>query len=397
MWAVPLLVVYQLTSDRTAVLLAAGFSALFVLYTLLSIPLMPLTLGHLAALDNAELLGPFRAQIGLVQTGMVAFGVIFAARIVRERTAQSDVYRFSRRPYLIGIGGDSGSGKDTLVTALTGLFGSAAVTHVSGDNYHLWDRHQPMWKVMTHLNPLANDLERFTHDVLALAQRRAVRARHYDHAVGKMSHLERVESNDVVLCSGLHALYAPTLLRAYQLSIFLDIDEGLRRHFKVQRDVHQRGHTLERVLGSIAKREGDATRYIHPQARQADLVFAVQPVSPEGMRLDGAPTPQQPRLQLLVRARHQLNELSLTRALVSCCGITSSAHPSDDPRETVLTFSGEGLAADYALAARQVCPRALELLDRQPQWADGVLGLMQLIVLSQVNQQLSTTTEAMGL
>ena len=77
-------------------------------------------------------------------------------------------FRLSRKPFVIGIAGDSGSGKDTLNDAITDLFGTNAVASLSGDDYHLWDRNKPSWQAMTHLNPMANDLERYANDLVSL-------------------------------------------------------------------------------------------------------------------------------------------------------------------------------------------------------------------------------------
>jgi len=41
------------------------------------------------------------------------------------------------------------------------------------------------------------------------------------------------------------------------------------------------------------------------------------------------------------------------------------------------------------MAAGLLCPRILEFLDISPKWQDGMLGLMQLFILSHVNQALS--------
>jgi hypothetical protein len=54
-----------------------------------------------------------------------------------------------------------------------------------------------------------------------------------------------------------------------------------------------------------------------------------------------------------------------------------------------LMIEGETSSADVELAAKMLFPRVLEFLDIQPQWQNGVLGLMQLITLSHINQALS--------
>jgi uridine kinase len=318
---------------------------------------------------------------------MTAIGIILVVRIWRETVSTNDYFRLSRKPFAIGIAGDSGAGKDTLADALAGLFGSHSVARLSGDDYHLWDRQKPMWQVMTHLNPMANDLERFANDLAALTGSKAIASRHYDHATGKMSHPFRVPSNDFIIVSGLHALYLPMLRNCYDLSIYLDIDEGLRRHLKLQRDVQQRGHSVERVLTALERREPDSARFVRPQAAHAALIMSLQPIHPRSLQDTSGKHPL--RFRLFVRSRHGLNELSLARVLVGVCGLHVDINMGDDASAVDLTIEGETSAEDILLAARILFPRILEFLDAAPQWQSGVLGLMQLITLSHVNQALS--------
>jgi hypothetical protein len=95
------------------------------------------------------------------------------------------------------------------------------------------------------------------------------------------------------------------------------------------------------------------------------------------------------RFKLLVRSRNGLNELSLTRVLVGVCGLHVDMQTFNDTSEVELTIEGETSPEDVALAAQMLCPRAFDFMDIRPKWADGVLGLMQLIVLSHINQSLT--------
>jgi hypothetical protein len=95
------------------------------------------------------------------------------------------------------------------------------------------------------------------------------------------------------------------------------------------------------------------------------------------------------RLKLVVRTRHGFNELSLTRVLIGVCGLHVDIEPSIDGAEMMITVEGEATAEDIALAAQILCPSILEFLDIQPQWQAGMIGLMQLITLSHINQALT--------
>ncbi len=387
-WTMPLLVTYQAMSGRIAIALAGLFSGMYLLSSVLTMPLSAMSVGQTDAVAVLHLPGESGNHLAsLLHTAMVATGAILAMRIWRETVSRNDYFRLSRKPFVIGVAGESAAGKDTCSDAIKGLFGDHSVATLAGDDYHLWDRHKPMWQVMTHLNPMANDLETFTDDLVALTDGKSIIARHYDHQTGKMSKPVRIKSNDFIIASGLHALYLPTLRECYSLTVYLDIDEGLRRHFKLKRDVHQRGHRVESILSSFERREPDSVRFIRPQAAHADLVLSLLPI--HSQTLDGLDEKEPLRLKLVVRSRTGLNELSLMRVLVGVCGLHVDREFKDEMAEVVFTIEGDTSADDIALAAKMICPRILEFLDLEPKWNGGVIGLMQLIILSHINQALT--------
>ena len=387
-WCLPFFSLYQAMSDRMAILLVGVFSAAYVLSTLLVTPLQFVN-GHEfdlgVALHVPGLLGSHAAS--LLHTGMVAIGLVLAIRIWRETISRNNFFRLSRKPFVVGVAGDSGAGKDTFADAITGLFGIHSVVKLSGDDYHLWDRQKPMWQVMTHLNPMANDLEGFCNDLVWLTDGKSILSRRYDHQTGQMSKPFQIDSNDFIIASGLHALYLPILRERYNLKIYLDIDEGLRRHFKLKRDVQQRGHTVERVLSSFEKREPDSEGFIRPQSNHADLILSLQPI--HSRMLEDLDDTHPLRLKLVVHTKNGFNELSIHRVLVGVCGLHVDIMVGNDGADVKMTIEGEVSAADVAMAAEILCPRVLEFLDIPPKWQDGMLGLMQLITLSHISQALT--------
>lgn len=387
-WCLPFLALYQAMSGRMAILLVGMFSATYVLSTLLVTQLKFANANELALSAALQASGQLGIQAtSLLHTGMVAIGLVLAIRIWREAISRNDFFRLSRKPFVVGVAGDSGAGKDTFADAITGLFGEHSVVKLSGDDYHLWDRQKPMWQVMTHLNPMANDLEGFCNDLVSLTDGKSVLSRHYDHQTGRMSKPFQIESNDFIIASGLHALYLPVLRECYNLKIYLDIDEGLRQHFKLKRDVQQRGHTVERVLGSFEKREPDSERFIRPQSNHADLILSLQPI--HSRLLEDLDDKHPLRLKLVVNTRNGFNELTIHRVLVGVCGLHVDIIVGNDGADVKMTIEGEVSSADIAMAAEILCPRVLEFLDIPPKWQDGMLGLMQLITLSHISQALT--------
>ena len=387
LWLVPFLVAHQLQGERTEWLLVSGFSGLLIGQHVFnsSGATLPRLDPRPGLAELATRMTPWLHSLGY--TAIVSVGLILLMHMLRERVARNDYFRIAQKPLSLAIAGDSGSGKDTLYRALAGLFGEHSVVHVSGDDYHLWDRFAPMWDGMTHLDPRANDLQRFSNDVLALMDGKPIQCRRYDHGAGRFRRPTRSDRNDVVIASGLHALHMARLCERFDVKIFLDMDEELRRSWKMHRDVEQRGHERDAVQASIERRAGDARRYIHPQQAAADLVLRLQPVN---ARHTDTVAPDAIRLKLAVWIRDCTSHERVARTLIGLCGLHLDVQPSQDSGEVEMTIEGDVAAEDVALAARTLAPGLQEMLDYRPQWQDGMSGIMQLLVLIQVEEALKS-------
>jgi len=387
-WCLPFLVLYQAMSGRVAILYVGLLSASYVLSTLLVTPLKFAKGGEFVLSLGPHIVGQQGTHIGsLVHTAMVAIGLILAIRLWLEAIKRNDFFRLSRKPFVLGVAGDSSSGKETFTNAITGLFGEHSVVRLSGDDYHLWDRQKPIWQVMTQLNPMANDLEGFSNDLVCLTDGKSVLSRHYNDVTGRISRPFLLKSKDIIIASGLHSLYLPILRECYDLKIFLDTDEGLRRSFKLKKDAKRPHQSDECALDNFQKREPDSERFIKPQSNHADLILSLQPIHPR--MLGGLGDMHPLRLKLVVESRNGFNELSLHRVLVGVCGLHVDIEVGNDGADVKMTIEGEVTAADVAMASEIICPRIIEFLDIPPRWQDGMLGLMQLIAISHISQALT--------
>ncbi|MDB9770463.1 uridine kinase, partial [Gammaproteobacteria bacterium] len=391
LWTIPFLVYYQAQSGKISMLLTLLFSCLFVLNVILSDAYLE---AQFIFSDNLWIPESFISILyessTFLYTLLFCIGALLGIRFWRESVVKNIFFRLSRKPFVIGIAGDSGSGKDTLVESLTDLFGHNAVSYLTGDDYHLWDRNKPMWNAITHLNPMANDLERYASDLVALVDGDTIKTRHYDHGTGLMSHPRELHSNDFILTAGLHALYLPILRDCYDLSIYLDIDESLRRHLKIQRDVLHRGSSMEKVLDSMSKRSHDAIKFIKNQSTHADLILSLSTTSILPKDLNDFSEDQPLNLKLNVKSRMEFNEFSLRRVLIGVCGLKVDIINNDSSFE--LDIEGEIKGEVIAEAFELLFPELIEFLRVDPQWSNGTIGLMQLIVLSHMNQAFKKRT-----
>jgi uridine kinase len=385
-WLLPLLVAYQIFGDKTAFYITSFFSVLYVTNAIFIIGENSTNeIINSFQISNLQFLGG--SFLSIIHTSLLAIGAILGIRIWRETVSKNDFFRLSRKPFVIGVAGDSGSGKDTFVEAIISLFGRHSVATISGDDYHLWDRNEPMWQVITHINPIANDLETFAKNLIALTDGKSIKGRHYNHDSGKMSRPFKVSTNDIIIASGLHALTLPILRECYDLSIYLDIDENLRRFFKINRDIKNRGYTISQALDTIIKRMPDSEKFVKPQASYADLIFSLRPI--QTTNLEFSLNQKCPRLKLVVKSRHGFNESSLKRVLIGVCGLHVDINNNYDTSEVEFTIEGETTEQDIRMSAQLICPKIFEFLDLEPQWQSGAIGLMQLITLLHINQSLT--------
>lgn len=381
-WALPFLVLHVARYGRSAQALAVLFSLLFAVFHLVS------STGA-TVLSDVDLTQPM--LVGAVELGADAKSLIYSLyflvgfalllQMVWRGVFRDPFYLATRKPLVIGIAGDSGVGKDTLADAISGLFGETAVSRISGDDYHNWDRNKPMWKSMTHLNPRSNDLRQFDADVAALAAGEQIRFRHYDHTVGARIEPMTTPPREIVIASGLHALHNPAICQLYDLSIYLDMDEGLRRHFKIQRDVNVRGHSLDKVLESIDRRVADGNRYISPQRDSASLSLSLVPAR----RLTSETSLSPDGLRLRATFRRGVDTDSLTRLLIALCGLDVSQLTLANGGAELL-ISGNPSVNDIRVAAQSLAPAFLDQLALQPEWQGGMTGIMQLIILRELSR-----------
>uniref|UniRef100_J3M0Z3 Phosphoribulokinase n=1 Tax=Oryza brachyantha TaxID=4533 RepID=J3M0Z3_ORYBR len=196
---------------------------------------------------------------------------------------------------VIGLAADSGCGKSTFMRRLTSVLGGGTAaaapprggepgTLVEGDatvicldDYHSLDRAGRKAKGVTALHPRANDFELMYRQVRALKDGRAVEKPIYNHATGLLDPPELVAPPRILVIEGLHPMYDARVRGLLDFSIYLDISSEIKFAWKIQRDMAERGHSLESIKASIAARKPDFDSYIDPQKQYADAVIEVLP------------------------------------------------------------------------------------------------------------------------
>ncbi len=184
----------------------------------------------------------------------------------------NSVYK-NNRAFVIGIGGDSGSGKSTIQKEIQNLLKDNIVV-LEGDGDHKWERDDKNWQKYTHLDPKSNLLYQQMSNIVKLKHFEQINRRDYDHSTGKFSAPIKIMPKQFILLSGLHPFYLPKMRRVIDLKVYLDPDIKLLKYWKIKRDVSERGYSIVQVLKSIKNREVDTIKYIKPQRNFADVIIS---------------------------------------------------------------------------------------------------------------------------
>lgn len=275
-WIVPYLTIFFVSNKYKRILNSTIYFILNFLYLLyfivffrpvnqlnplyfLNIPVTPLVSNELAA--------------DVVFTLLIATFVFVIFLMIRQGVSQGGIQTYNTNAFVIGIGGDSGSGKTEMSKLLSKTLGDYQILHIEGDGDHKWERNEDKWSKFTHLDPSANFLYRQALDIQKLKHGSSARRVEYDHSSGTFTPHFRITPKKFIVFSGLHVFFLPKLRNEFDLRIYLDTDETLRRYWKIARDVGERGYNFERIMHQIEFRMRDAKKYIYPQKEFSNLVI----------------------------------------------------------------------------------------------------------------------------
>jgi phosphoribulokinase len=256
------------------------------------------------------------------------------------------------------------------------------------DDYHRYDREERRELPFTALHPDCNHLEIMEQHLQLLATGAPVLKPVYDHATGRLVRPELVEPAEFVIVEGLFPLWSKLSRACFDVTVFLDPPEEIRRGWKVQRDTSKRGYTEEKVLAELERREPESEAWIRPQRAAADLVVRFAPIA-------GRDDPEDTPLSATMTMRPTIDHPDLTDVLAP--GLTRAMHlklerdPDGRPAESLHVHGyaprEESLAVEKAIWTALGTPdtETPECLGRLGGWSGDPrsepLAIAQLLLL----------------
>lgn len=182
---------------------------------------------------------------------------------------------------MLGVVGDSATGKTTLTAGIAKILGKDRVTTICTDDYHKYDRVERKELPFTPLHPDCNYMEIIEQHLKLLADGEPILKPIYNHSHGTLDRPVLVSPQEYMVVEGLFGFYTKPMRDCFDVKVFLDPPEDVRRAWKIKRDVGKRNYTEEQVDADLAKREPESEAYIRPQRAHADIVVRFYPPGPD--------------------------------------------------------------------------------------------------------------------
>ena len=180
-------------------------------------------------------------------------------------------------PLVIGIAGGSGSGKTTVAQEILQRVGPDRIAYIQHDSYY---------KDLTGLPPAQRAEVNFDHPnsletnllishVEKLKAGKSIEVPVYDFSAdSRTGKTFTVWPHRVIIVEGILIFVEPALRALFDVKIFVDTDPDVRLIRRLQRDITERGRTVE----SVIKRYQATVRPMHlefvePSKRYADVII----------------------------------------------------------------------------------------------------------------------------
>lgn len=178
---------------------------------------------------------------------------------------------------VIGIAGGTGSGKTTVVRKIVESFCDGEVAVIPQDSYYRDSSHLPLEERLK-LNfdePAAIEWELLVEQLKQLKAGKAIEQPTYSYLTcTRQPETIHVEPQEIIIVEGILILCDEQLRNMLDVKIFVDADSDERLIRVINRDIIERGRTVEMVIDRYEKvLRPMHLQHIEPTKRYADLII----------------------------------------------------------------------------------------------------------------------------
>jgi len=180
-------------------------------------------------------------------------------------------------PIVIGIAGGTGSGKTTVANVILERVGASRIALLAHDAYYrdLKDLPRAQRDIINFDHPDSLETDLMVRHLDALRRWQAVDVPIYDFTThSRTDRTMRLEPQPVILVEGILVFAEPALRARFDVKIFVDTDPDVRFIRRLQRDIQERGRTVESVIQQYQTTVRPMhLEFVEPSKRYADVII----------------------------------------------------------------------------------------------------------------------------
>jgi uridine kinase len=178
---------------------------------------------------------------------------------------------------IIGISGGTGSGKTTVAQKIIAPVGAGNVVYLQQDSYYrnLGDMPLDLRHKVNYDHPDAFDTDLLMNHLEALRAGEGIEQPIYDYPThSRKKETIRVEPRPVIIVEGILVFVNSQMRSLMDLKIFVDTDADIRFIRRLDRDVHERGRSVESVITQYQTTVRPMhLQFVEPSKRYADIII----------------------------------------------------------------------------------------------------------------------------
>ncbi len=181
------------------------------------------------------------------------------------------------KPVIVGVAGGTGSGKTTVSHAILERVGRDRIAYIQHDSYYRDLSHLPPEERarvnFDHPDALENEL--LIQHLQQLIAGRPAEIPIYDFTTHtRKKETRTVLSHRVILLEGILIFADKTLREMMDVKIYVDTDADLRFIRRLERDIAERGRTMESVIRQYLETVRPMhLEFVEPSKRYADIII----------------------------------------------------------------------------------------------------------------------------